>query len=199
MKPGAFVMICGERHVGKSALVLCALRESNDRLVYFTCFKTSIKSNVSRFMDALVGSGVWNEKHQFTRFEDFFESLAKLDETLNIVIDEFSYLKAVNYPVTVDSIFRNIAVRCLSNIRLFVICSDVGETAKTRDVETGASGMLDTVIHLNGLAYKEASAFYSPKARVTKPFFIRFSAAPRMSTLALIHRSHRKKTSSRFF
>ena len=45
---------------------------------------------------------------EFASFTDLFRYLNSLEGTYNIVIDEYPYLKAINKPETVDSVFQSV-------------------------------------------------------------------------------------------
>lgn len=109
-------MVYGDRRVGKTTLLLHALADAGDRFVYFECYRDSIASNVERFMGALAGSGVLDAKLQYTRFEDVFRCLNKLGGTINVVIDEYPFLKTSSPSSDEDCAFQYIADHCLQNI-----------------------------------------------------------------------------------
>ena len=53
----------------------------------------------------------------FASFQEVFQYLNTLEKTLNIIIDEYPYLKQFNKGETVDSIFQTIIDNNITNIR----------------------------------------------------------------------------------
>ncbi|MGM9813343.1 MAG: ATP-binding protein [Candidatus Enteromonas sp.] len=57
-KTSAAVLVYGKRKVGKTTLILEALKESEDPLIYFECLRAPIEDNVKLFSETLFRSGV---------------------------------------------------------------------------------------------------------------------------------------------
>ena len=107
-------------------------------------------------MTALVREKVLPVALAFKSFADDFTYLNALDKTLNIVIDEYPYLKVYTKPETVDSIFQTI----IDNIRLFISGSHVGMMKDMLEERNALYGRFSLTIQLKELNYKEISEFY---------------------------------------
>ncbi|MCD8201286.1 MAG: AAA family ATPase [Clostridia bacterium] len=178
-KPSTCVMIYGNRRVGKTTLLLHALRDAGDRFVYFQCYRDSLVSNIDRFMGALVESGVLDAKLQYVRFEDVFRYLNKLDGTINVVIDEYPFLKAFNPSYDVDGAFQYIVDHCLGNIRLFISGSNISMMRELTEHSNSLYGRFDRKIHLKEFDYLEAAPFYEDKTVYDKAaFYSVFGGSP---------------------
>ena len=87
------MMVYGKRKVGKTTLLTHALKDSKDKTVYYECVKAPLKENIQNFTKRLVEEGVISVELGFNSWQDVFSFLNTLDRKLNIVIDEYPYLK----------------------------------------------------------------------------------------------------------
>ncbi len=178
-KDSASVMVYGKRKVGKTTLISHALKNHKDKYIYYECLRSSLRDNIDGFVSVLVRAGVLPVKMNFDSFIDVFAYLNSLPYTLNVVIDEYPYLKAFADAKTVDSIFQNIIDNRLSNIRLFVSGSHIGMMKDLLEEGNALYGRFDTVIRLKELDYKTASAFYPDKSVYDKvAFYSVFGGSP---------------------
>lgn len=162
-KPSGSAMIYGKRKVGKTTLIIEALKSSKDETIYYECIKSSIEDNVEGFVDVLVREKVLAFPLQFKTFIDVFAYLNTLPQTFNITIDEYPYLKMFSNPETVDSMFQKIIDNSLSNIRLFLSGSHIGRMKDLLKEKNALYGRFSLTIHLKELNYKEAASFYPEK------------------------------------
>lgn len=178
-KKSGSVLVYGKRKVGKTTLILQALRESSDKTVYYECLKAPIQENIEGFISALVGAQVIPVKMGFASFQDVFQYLNTLGETLNIVIDEYPYLKQFAKGETIDSIFQDIIDHRLGNIRLVLSGSHVGMMRDLLEEKNALYGRFSVVIRLRELNYREAASFYPEKSEYDKvAFFAVFGGSP---------------------
>ena len=167
-KRSGSVLIYGKRKVGKTTLILQALKESAGKTVYYECLKASLQENIDGFVSALVSAHILPVKMGFASFQDVFQYLNSLDETLNIVIDEYPYLKLFTKGDTIDSIFQSIIDNRLGNIRLILSGSHIGMMRDLLEEKNALYGRFSVVIRLGELNYKEAAAFYPDKSAYDK-------------------------------
>lgn len=80
---------------------------------------------------------------------------------LNIIIDEYPYLKVFEKSETIDSIFQNIIDNCIANISLFISGSHIGMMKNMLEEKNALYGRFYDIIKLNELNYKETETFYS--------------------------------------
>ena len=163
-KPSASVMVYGKRKVGKTTLLAQALKESADTAVYYECLKSTLEDNVSGFVTELVRQGVLPVKLNFASFADVFAYVDSLGKTLNIVIDEYPYLKEMAEPATVDSQFQKIIDNYIRHIRLFISGSHVGMMKDMLAEKNALYGRFSLTLRLTELNYKEAAEFYPEKS-----------------------------------
>ena len=163
-KESASMMVYGKRKVGKTTLLTHALENSTDKTIYYECVKAPLKENIHNFTKRLMDEGVISVELGFNSWQDVFSFLNTLDKTLNIIIDEYPYLKKFEPSETVDSIFQNVIDNHLSNIRLFLSGSHVGMMKDLLDENNALYGRFDKVIKLKELTYVEAANFYSEKS-----------------------------------
>jgi len=178
-KPTGSVMIYGKRKVGKTTLITHALKKSEDTTIYYECIKSTMEENIEGFVTVLVREKVLPVELAFKSFTDVFAYLNTLDKTLNIVIDEYPYLKVYTKPETVDSIFQTIIDNHIGNIRLFISGSHVGMMKDMLEERNALYGRFSLTIQLKELNYKEISEFYRSKSVYDKiAFYAVFGGSP---------------------
>lgn len=178
-RPSGSVLIYGKRKIGKTTLILEALKNSSNKTIYYECLKTSLEDNIEGFVSILLNNNILPVRIKFLSFQDVFKYLNTLGETFNIVIDEYPYLKQFVRSETIDSIFQTIIDNNLANIRLFLSGSHVGMMKDLLDEKNALYGRFSLIINLKELNYKEASAFYLDKNSYEKVgFYAVFGGSP---------------------
>lgn len=162
-KPNASVMVYGKRKVGKTTLLMNVLKESRDATVYYECLKSSMKDNIDGFVRALADANILPVSLPFSSFIDVFAYLNTLGRTLNIIIDEYPYLKENEKAETVDSIFQSIIDNRLSNVRLFLSGSHIGMMKDLLAEKNALYGRFTLTLRLGELNFREAAEFYPGK------------------------------------
>lgn len=115
----------------------------------------------------------------FASFQEVFQYLNTLEKTLNIIIDEYPYLKQFNKGETVDSIFQTIIDNNITNIRLFISGSHVGMMKDLLEEKNALYGRFSLNIKLKELNYRETAVFYSDKTVYEKiAFYSVFGGSP---------------------
>lgn len=178
-KKSGSVLVYGKRKVGKTTLILEALKSSKDTTVYYECLKSSMQDNINGFVSVLVKTKVLPVQIGFSSFQEVFQYLNMLDKTLNIIIDEYPYLKQFNKGETVDSIFQTIIDNNITNIRLFISGSHVGMMKDLLEEKNALYGRFSLNIKLEELNYRETAVFYSDKTVYDKiAFYSVFGGSP---------------------
>lgn len=162
-RPSASVMIYGKRKVGKTTLILKALQDNPKSVIYYECLKASMEDNIAGFVAELVRQQILPVRLNFDTFTDVFAYLDSLGQTLNIVIDEYPYLKEFTDSVTVDSLFQKIIDNHIKHIRLILSGSHIGMMKDLLGEKNALYGRFSLTIHLQELNYKEAAEFYPEK------------------------------------
>ncbi|MCD8206027.1 MAG: ATP-binding protein [Clostridia bacterium] len=160
LKPSAFVIIYGTRRVGKTELIKHSLKRSMDKTIYFECTSGALSYNIGMFLNTLEDCGFEVDRGKLTDFDRVFNYLNGFDETFNVVIDEYPYLKKSSKPDFIDSVFQNLVDRRLKNIRLFVSGSDVGMMKDLSTYDNALFGRATLIIELEQWNYKEATVCY---------------------------------------
>lgn len=178
-KSGKSLLLYGKRKVGKTTLLKKALENSKATTVYYECVKSNLKDNISNFVDVLVKERVMAVKLNFDTLQDVFAYLNSLPTKLNIVIDEYPYLKKFEQSETIDSIFQNIIDNHLHNISLFVSGSHIGMMKDLLEEKNALYGRFSTIIKLAELNYIEVANFYPNKSNYDKiAFYSVFGGSP---------------------
>ena len=155
------ILIYGKRKVGKTTLILEALKNDSCKTVYYECIKADMEENIANFTQELVKLKILPAFLSFKSFEDAFAYLNSLEETFNIVIDEYPYLKADDSKGRTDSVFQRIIDNRITNIRLFISGSHIGMMTGLLEEKNALYGRFEKIIHLEELNYIEAAEFYS--------------------------------------
>ncbi|MCR5782073.1 MAG: AAA family ATPase [Clostridia bacterium] len=153
------VMIYGKRKVGKTTLLNHALRNEKN-VAYYECMKDSLKANIEGLTDVLVRERILPAKIDFPSFQELFRYLNSLEGSYNIVIDEYPYLKVINKPETVDSVFQSVIDNNLKNVRLFISGSHIGMMKDLLAEKNALYGRFTLNIRLDELDYTDAARFY---------------------------------------
>ena len=178
-KRSGSVLVYGKRKVGKTTLILEALKSSKDTTVYYECLKSSMQDNINGFVSVLVKTKVLPVQIGFSSFQEVFQYLNTLDKTLNIIIDEYPYLKQFAKGETVDSIFQTIIDNNITNIRLFISGSHVGMMKDLLEEKNALYGRFSLNIKLKELNYRETAVFYNDKTVYDKiAFYSVFGGSP---------------------
>lgn len=178
-KPSACVMIYGKRKVGKTTLIRHALKDASDPFVYYECLKSTLSDNVNGFVTELVRQKVLPVPLSFGSFADVFAYLNSLGKTLNVVIDEYPYLKVMTKPEIVDSLFQTIIDNHIGNIRLFLSGSHIGMMKDLLAERNALYGRFSLTLQLKELNYREAAEFYPEKSVYEKVgFYAVFGGSP---------------------
>lgn len=178
-KKSGSVLVYGKRKVGKTTLILEALKGSKDTTVYYECLKSSMQDNINVFISVLVKTKVLPVQMGFSTFAEVFQYLNTLNRTFNIIIDEYPYLKQFVKGETVDSIFQTIIDNHITNIRLFVSGSHVGMMKDLLEEKNALYGRFSLNIKLKELNYREVAVFYNDKSVYDKiAFYSIFGGSP---------------------
>lgn len=173
------LLLYGKRKVGKTTLLNTALQDCLNPVIYYECIKSTIKDNINNFVEVLLKEKVIPVKLVFNSFQDVFAYLNTLPVKLNIIIDEYPYLKKFEASETVDSIFQNVIDNHLKNISLFISGSHVGMMKDLLEEKNALYGRFSAIIKLKELNYVEASMFYSNKTVYDKVgFYAVFGGSP---------------------
>ena len=192
-KPTGSVMIFGKRKVGKTTLITHALEKSKDITIYYECIKSTMEDNIEGFVAVLLRQKLLPVALTFKSFADVFAYLNTLERTLNIVIDEYPYLKMYTKSETVDSIFQTIIDNYIGNIRLFISGSHVGMMKDMLEERNALYGRFSLTIQLKELNYKEIAEFYQNKSVYDKiAFYSVFGGSPYVNGFIDYNRSLRE-------
>lgn len=163
-KKGVSMLVYGKRKVGKTTLIVEALKKSKDVTVYYECLRSSLRDNIDGFVSVLTGCGILPININFDTFGDVFVYLNSLNKTFNIIIDEYPYLKQFEKSETVDSIFQSIIDNSISNMRLFVSGSHVGMMKELLSESNALYGRFTSIVKLSELDYRDSAEFYPNKS-----------------------------------
>ncbi|MBQ6979661.1 MAG: AAA family ATPase [Clostridia bacterium] len=178
-KSGKSLLLYGKRKVGKTTLLKKALKGSKNITVYYECVKSTLKDNISNFVDRLLDKKVIPVKLLFNSMQEVFAYLNTLSMDLNIIIDEYPYLKAFTPSEEIDSIFQNIIDNNIKNINLFISGSHIGMMKSLLTEGNALYGRFDKIINLKELNYIETARFYKEKTIYDKVgFYSVFGGSP---------------------
>lgn len=189
-KKSASVMVYGKRKIGKTTLITHSLKGDSHKTVYYECLKAPMKDNVEGLISVLLSEKVLPARMSFDNLVDLFAYLNTLPETINIVIDEYPYLKEFTKPKTVDSIFQNIIDNHIKNIRLFISGSHISMMKDLLGEGNALYGRFTSVICLKELDYRTAADFYPSKNPYDKAaMYAVFGGSPFVNELLLPSKS----------
>ena len=189
-KKSASVMVYGKRKIGKTTLITHSLKCDSHKTVYYECLKAPMKDNVEGLISVLLAEKVLPARMSFDNFIDLFAYLNTLPETINIVIDEYPYLKEFTKPKTVDSTFQSIIDNHIKNIRLFISGSHISMMKDLLGEGNALYGRFTSVICLKELDYRTTAGFYPSKSPYDKAaMYAVFGGSPFVNELLLPSKS----------
>ena len=119
------IMVYGKRRVGKSALILEAIKDCKYKVIYYECLLTTLQENIKN-LERKIQEAFNNKFLHFENLADIFDFLGKCNEKIVIILDEYSYLKSLAPKYYVDSLFQSIIDQMNNNISLVLLGSFVG-------------------------------------------------------------------------
>lgn len=158
-KPGKSALIYGKRRVGKTELIVQSF--AGKPHIYFECVKDTLEENLSLFVKECIKSGMNIPSYiSFKSFIDVFDFINSLGRHYLIAIDEYPYLKELNNPISIDSLFQTLIDHHLTNISLIISGSAMKIMKDLLRDGNPLFGRFDLAIKLPELNYVEVSQFY---------------------------------------
>ena len=154
------IMIYGKRRIGKSALVLEAVKNCKCKVLYYECILASIEENL-RNIEQKIKDLFNNQYLRFENFTDIFKFLGSINEKIVVIIDEYSYLKSVTSNNYIDSMFQSIIDQMSDNISIIMLGSYVGIMKELLDKENPLFGRFSAIIKVRPFDYLDSSLFYN--------------------------------------
>ena len=183
-------MVYGKRKIGKTTLITHVLKGDSHKTVYYECLKAPMKDNIEGLISVLLAEKVLPARMSFDNFIDLFAYLNTLPETINIVIDEYPYLKEFTKAKTVDSTFQSIIDNHIKNIRLFISGSHISMMKDLLGEGNALYGRFTSVICLKELDYRTTAGFYPSKSPYDKAaMYAVFGGSPFVNELLLPSKS----------
>jgi len=175
---GKAIILYGKRRVGKTSLLKEIMKD--EPCIYYECLKDSLESNILSFKDSLSRSGYIIPNYvSFSSFIDVFEYIESVNKKVNVIIDEYPYLKEMTNPNTVDTMFQKIIDSVLKNCNLILCGSSVKIMNELLTEGNPLFGRFALIINLPELNYVEVSGFYPDKTIYEKiAFYSCFGGSP---------------------
>lgn len=171
------IIIYGKRRVGKTSIIKEIMKEN--RCIYFECIQDTLKENLISFKLTL--SKIINIPSYvtFDSFEQVFDYINSLNLKYTIIFDEYPYLKKMNTPETVDSIFQKLFDNYCSNLNVIICGSQISMMADLLTEGNPLFGRFSKKIYVGELNYIETTSFYESKSIMDKiAFYSVFGGSP---------------------
>lgn len=158
----AAILVYGRRRIGKTSLILEALKDCTGVKIVFTATPDEISGNMRNL--SLVTSEALNEPWiEFSDPRKYFHYLSKRDENITLVIDEYQDFRGNNKAeaVLVDALIRDFIDYSKDNINVIISGSAVRVLENLIIDNSNPLFMrFSSIINLKELNYLEASNFY---------------------------------------
>lgn len=152
------VLIYGKRRIGKSTLICHAAEGFDGIVINHQCVKSSYIGNVS-FLSRSVCMSLGIPEVGFNSLYDVFTMLAKQNEKVLLILDEYQYLKSSLKVGEMDSQMQQIIDTLPDNVKL-ILCGSYISVMKELLIESNPLfGRFSDIIHLKEMNYLEASEF----------------------------------------
>lgn len=176
------IMLYGKRRIGKSSLILEAVKNQECKVIYYECLRTSVVNNL-RNVEKRIQDTYANKFLHFDNFEDMFEFLGSTGEKVIIILDEYCYLKSVADREYIDSLFQTIVDQMSDNIKLILLGSFVGMMKELLEKENPLFGRFQLIMNIKAFDYLDAAGFYENcSVRKKVEFYSIFGGSPFVCT-----------------
>lgn len=173
------IVVYGKRRIGKTALIKKAIQSCSKPYVYFECVNTTMENNVALFVEELKKVVDIKPYITFKTLFDVFNYIKDSGLSINIVFDEYPYLKEFNDAKYVDSLFQNIVDNYLDNLNLIICGSQVRMMEDLLVENNPLFGRFNCVLRLREMDYLDAAKFYQEKTTYDKiGFYAVFGGSP---------------------
>lgn len=156
-----FSLIYGRRRVGKSELVKQAIKNSNDKIIYYECKQVAEESNVFGVSEVLE-EAFELPKLGFNDMESLLKYIFELSvkEKMILVLDEYPYLRESVRGM--DSILQALVdkYKDTAKLTLIILGSYVDVMRSLLEHSNPLYGRVDLTIDLRQMDYYESSLFY---------------------------------------
>ena len=171
-------MIYGIRQVGKSSLILQAVKDRSD-VLYFECLDSPIEENLIQ-LSRKASMQLGLPRLAADDIISFFDGLAAFNRQFIIILDEYQYLKRNSSIGNMDSYMQSI-IDSLKDSRIKIILSGsyVTDMKELLEKDNPLFNRFSLILHLKEMDYFDAAAFYpelSPYERIA--FYSVFGGSP---------------------
>ena len=178
-------MIYGIRQIGKSSLLLQAVKDRSD-VLYFECLDSPIEENLMQ-LSRKAATQLNLPRLAADDIISFFDALLAFDRQFIIILDEYQYLKRNSSIGNMDSYMQSI-IDSLKDSRIKIILSGsyVTDMKELLEKDNPLFNRFSLILHLKEMDYFDAAAFYPelpPYERIA--FYSVFGGSP--NALSLIN------------
>ena len=171
-------MIYGIRQIGKSSLLLQAVKDRSD-VLYFECLDSPIEENLMQ-LSRKAATQLNLPRLAADDIISFFDALLAFDRQFIIILDEYQYLKRNSSIGNMDSYMQSI-IDSLKDSRIKIILSGsyVTDMKELLEKDNPLFNRFSLILHLKEMDYFDAAAFYpelSPYERIA--FYSVFGGSP---------------------
>ena len=153
------ILIYGKRRVGKTTLIKESIKEYDS--IYFECLEDTIEKNIESFKETMTKQGVIVPSYvTFNDFIDVFSYLDSLNKKYVVVIDEYPYLKSLNNPSYIDSMFQNVIDNHIKSLNLIISGSSMKIMNEILKEGNALFGRFKETLLIEEFNYLEASTYY---------------------------------------
>ena len=153
------ILIYGKRRVGKTTLIKESIKEYDS--IYFECLEDTIEKNIESFKETMSKQGVIVPSYvTFNDFIDVFSYLDSLNKKYVVVIDEYPYLKSLNNPSYIDSMFQNVIDNHIKNLNIIISGSSMKIMNDILKEGNALFGRFKETLLIEEFNYLEASTYY---------------------------------------
>ncbi len=172
------IVVYGKRRVGKTALIKKAIAGEKN-CVYFECVQDTLAENLKLFRMVLLKTITIPAYVSFESFQQAFEYMNSLNVKFTIVFDEYPYLKKMNRPETVDSVFQDIFDNYSENLNFIICGSEISMMDELLIEGNPLFGRFAKKMYIEELNYIESASFYDGKSIMDKiAFYSIFGGSP---------------------
>ena len=161
------ILLYGRRRVGKTSLIMEAIKDIDDSIVIYHEFhRVTLEQNIAEFTVSIGRAFGFGSMPSFASLPDVFSFIGHMGKKAVVIMDEYSDMKENARPGEVDSYMRTVIDNLPDCISLIVTGSIVKVMEELLDEDNPLFSRFSSLIKLRPLDYYDSARFFPSLSRM---------------------------------
>ncbi len=161
------ILLYGRRRVGKTSLIMEAIKDIDDSIVIYHEFhRVTLEQNIAEFTVSIGRAFGFGSMPSFASLPDVFSFIGHMGKKAVVIMDEYSDMKENARPGEVDSYMRTVIDNLPDCISLIVTGSIVKVMEELLDEDNPLFSRFSSLIKLWPLDYYDSARFFPSLSRM---------------------------------